>query len=461
MDGTLSRTDTLLEAALLFARQRPFAALRMLLWLLRGRAYFKARLAEAVRLDPRKLPYNEELLRFLRAERDRGRTLVLATASHRRFAESVAGHLGIFDAVHATEADNLKGARKAALLGATYGERRYAYAGDSASDLPVWAGAGSAVLVDVARSVRRRLPADVPVEREFASGTSRLRELGRAARPHQWVKNILVFVPLVTAHLYGSSQAVLAAAGAFLAMCLAASAVYIGNDLLDLPADRAHATKRLRPFAAGTLPLVWGLAAIPALLALAALAASVLPFAFGLALAGYVVSSLVYTVWIKGIPWLDAAWLAALYTFRIYLGALAVDIRVSGWLFAFAACAFLSLALLKRYTEIDAGGGDGADRRVRGYRIVHVHWVRRAGVASAVLAMAVLALYIDSHTATVLYRQPRLLWGIVPLLGYLLLAAWRDATNGRMHDDPIVYALERPGAYVVAVAAAALVLFAH
>lgn len=460
LDGTLVRTDTMLEAVFALLRRQPFAVFALLWWMLRGRVHFKRRLAGAVTLDPVSLPYNEALLDYLRGQHSRGRRLALATASHRRTAEGIAAHIGLFAEVHATDAQNLKGVRKAEALEARHGRKGFAYAGDSRADLPVWDRAAAAVLVGVAASTRAALLSTVVVEKEFAP-VPRGKELLRALRPHQWVKNALVFVALVTAHHYLDPHAVAAAAAAFVAVSLAASAVYVVNDLMDLAADRRHPTKRLRPFAAGTLPLAWGLVASPVLLLAAAVVAAFLPTGFSIALAGYVLAVLVYTFWTKHWAWLDAVWLAGLYTWRIYLGALAIEVPVSRWLLLFSIFAFMSLALLKRFTELRRSGGEDDSASVRGYRLGAMPLVRRVGIGCALVATAVLALYVRSDTVHVLYRSPMLLWGLVPMLGYLLLRAWWEAGRGEMRDDPIVYALERPDTYVVALGVLGIIVAAR
>jgi 4-hydroxybenzoate polyprenyltransferase len=461
LDGTLVRTDTLQESLLALVRHRPWAIVALPWWLRRGRAHFKARVAAAVELDPSALPYNTELVEFLRAERDGGRELALATASHVKPARRIADHLGLFTAVHATEdAVNRKGAAKADALAAAYGERGFSYAGDSRADIGVWKRARSAVLVNVRRTVRDRL-GDIAVEREFTDGASRAKEMLRLLRPHQWVKNLLLAVPLLTAHRYGDRDAVVATVLAIVAMCLTASAIYVVNDLLDLASDRRHPTKRRRPLAAGTLPLAWAVAAIPVLATGAAVASLPLPREFALGLVGYAAAAIVYSLWVKHVAWLDAAWLAGLYTLRIYLGALAIAVPVSGWLFAFSFFAFGSLALLKRYTELESLADRPGIEHARAYHFDDRKSVEAVGWSFALLAAGVLVLYLGSATVRALYRDPHLLWGIAPLLLYLLLEVWWAARKGRMHDDPVWYAIRRPVTYVILAAVLGLILLAR
>jgi len=458
LDGTLVRTDTLQESLVALVRHRPWLVLALPWWLLRGRAHFKSRVASAVDLDPASLPYNAELVAFLREERASGRRLALATASHATTAKRIADHVGLFSAVHATDGGvNRKGAAKADLLAHAYGEGAFSYAGDARADIAVWKRARSAVLVNVSREVRDEL-GGVPIEREFEVATSRAAGLWRLLRPHQWAKNALLAVPLLTAHRYGDTHAVTATLLAIVAMCMTASAIYVVNDLLDLPADRAHPTKHRRPLAAGTLPLSWAMAAIPFLAIAAALASLPLPSAFAAGLVGYATAAIVYSLWIKHVAWLDAAWLAGLYTLRIYLGALAISVPVSGWLFAFSFFAFGSLALLKRFTELASLADRPGVEHARGYHFDDRKFVEGAGWIAALLAAAVLLFYFRSETVATLYRNTHLLWGVAPLLLYLLLEVWWAARTGRMHEDPVLYAVRRPTTYVVLGAVLALML---
>ena len=249
LDGTLVRTNLLLEAFLVLLKTRPLAALLFPLWLLRGRAYAKDQIARRVSLDARLLPYNAELLAYLREQRDLGRELILATAAHRKFAKGVADHLGIFQQVLATDDEtNLKGVRKLGELRRYLNGRSFSYAGDAFADLPIWEQSSAAILVNppslLWRKLRRRR---VEIERVFRNATSPLAAFVRATRPHQWTKNLLLFVPLFLAHKVSDASLVAQAAAAFASFTLCAAGVYILNDLFDLEADRAHPSKRRRP----------------------------------------------------------------------------------------------------------------------------------------------------------------------------------------------------------------------
>jgi 4-hydroxybenzoate polyprenyltransferase len=341
------------------------------------------------------------------------------------------------DGVH-----NLSGTHKAEELSQRFGERGFDYAGNEARDLHVWRRARRAIVVNAAPALARRAQGVTEVERVFARDGGRLHAWAKALRLHQWLKNLLVFLPLLTAHLVLAPDAVLHAGMAFACFCLCASGVYLLNDLLDLDADRRHPRKRLRPFAAGTLPLTSGLVAAPLLtLAAFALALSISKL-FALALAGYYVLTLAYSFALKRIAMLDTVVLAGLYTIRIIAGTFALRIGLSFWLLAFSMFLFLSLAMIKRYTELRTLLLNGDNRSLgRGYAVDDLPLVQSLGGASGYLAVLVLALYINSTASEVLYRHPAGLWLLCPLLLYWISRAWLIAHRGAMHDDPVVFAV--------------------
>ena len=267
LDGTLLRTDTLHESAIRLLRDSPFDVLRLPLWLARGKAALKRRLATKVGLDPAALPYRGDLLAWLREQREAGRPLVLCTAADRAVAASIAEHLGIFDQIIASDGEtNLAGRRKAEALVRHFGPAGFDYAGNSSDDLPVWASARLAIVVDAPADVARRARAQGEVEREFSGTAAGLRTWARMLRVHQWLKNLLLFVPLVAAHRFGDAGSWLTLVLAFASFSLCASTVYIVNDLLDLESDRLHPRKRNRPFASGAVPVRQGVLAAPILL---------------------------------------------------------------------------------------------------------------------------------------------------------------------------------------------------
>lgn len=447
LDGTLLKGDLLFESANFYVTRHPLQAFRIFAWLLSGKAVLKARLADFADLDPAVLPYNESLVAWLRDQKAAGRTLVLATASHRRLADAVAGHLSLFDEVLASDGNlNLKADAKRDLLVDRYGAGGFDYVGDDRADLPVWQAAGSAHVASASASLLDQARAQGNVDQVFRAGRPPvLPTLAKAMRPHQWLKNLLVVVPLLTAQRYGDVHSVVLALFAFLAFGLAASSVYLLNDLADVANDRHHPRKRQRPFAAGDLSLLGGWLAWPiALFAAFILAGLTLPMFFAAVLAAYFILTLAYTLRLKKIAVVDVLTLATLYTLRIIAGAAAISVPLSSWLLAFSMFIFLSIALVKRYSELRMARDQGDEGRLhgRGYGPDDLEIVSAMGVASGYLSVLVLALYIqDRHTA-LLYPSREFIWFACPLLLYWISRTWFIAHRGGMHDDPFLFALK-------------------
>ena len=290
--------------------------------------------------------------------------------------------------------------------------------------------------------------------RSFAS-------LLRALRPHQWVKNVLVFVPMAMAHRLTDAETWLAAGLAFAAISLLASGTYIVNDLLDVEQDRLHPTKRNRPFASGALSVRTGWLLAPAFIGLGlALGFGVAP-AFGGLLGLYLVTTLAYSLDLKRRAVLDVVVLAGFYALRVLAGGAAADVPVSGWLLAFSMFFFLSLALAKRFAELRLIEADkAAANSRRGYEVGDAPLLAAAGLAAGYLAVLVLALYTTSPEVVSLYRRPQLLWLIGPLLLYWTTRLWLTAQRGHLDDDPILYAAKDPASYAVGALTAAVLLAA-
>ena len=442
LDGTLIRTDLLLESTLALLKRNPLYLFVLPFWLLRGRASLKQRIAQRTKVDIPTLPWDPRVVELLETER-RQRALVLCTASDHVLADAVAKHLGCFDRVMASDGTrNLSGRRKAEALVEAYGERGFDYAGNEARDLAIWRHARRAFVVNDSRSMVAHAGKVSEIAGIFPRETPSWRTWLKALRLHQWLKNVLVFVPLLAAHQFLQPTAVAHAIAAFIIFGVCASGVYVLNDLLDLGADRAHPRKRKRPFASGRLPLAAGLVIAPLLTIAAFAAAYLLDPRFALMLLGYYVLTLAYSLRLKQIAMLDVLVLAGLYTVRIIAGSAAIASGLSFWLLAFSMFLFLSLALLKRYTELvvqrDAGNEQA---RGRGYATTDASLLATLGGASGYLSVLVLALYIDSTASAALYRHPQWLWLMCPLLLYWISRVWIIAHRGAMHDDPVVFAV--------------------
>ncbi len=444
LDGTLVTTDTLWECVVLLIRRRPWLMLLAPLWLLRGRARFKQSIAGHVDINPGTLPYRHDLLEALRASKARGRKLVLATAADRKVALHVASHLALFDDVMSSEGgQNLKAHEKRDRLREAFGEGGYDYVGDSSADLAIFESCGAGYLVGAKRGTAERVRNLAKV-----SVVSLRPSVARAAlkelRLHQWAKNALVVAPvLLTAGLPDPAlllRAVIAAA----AFSLSASAGYVFNDLLDLEADRAHETKKNRPLASGSLPVLLGPPLFVVLLAAAfALSSTTLSPSFTLMLGLYFVGTLSYSLYLKKRLLLDVLVLAGLYTHRILSGGVATGVPITAWLLAFSMFLFLSLAFAKRYVELLALTSDKIKNR--NYYKADLQMVASMGAASGYIAALVFSLYVEGGGSVQdTYREPALLWLAMPVLLYWISRIWILAGRGQMQDDPVRFAIKDP-----------------
>ncbi|HSN34419.1 MAG TPA: UbiA family prenyltransferase [Ideonella sp.] len=456
LDGTLVRTDSLLESLFVQAKARPLSLLALPRALLGGRAALKGLLAANAMPDIETLPYHRALLRWLGEQKRGGRRLVLATGADERVARRVAERLGLFDAVFASDGRrNLTGEEKRRRLVEAFGERGFDYAGNSARDLPVWRSARRAVLVGSDGPLAARLRAHGEVEAVFGDGHARPGVYLHAMRWHHWLKNLLVFVPLLAARRLYDPAMLGAVALAFAGFCLAASSVYLLNDLIDLPGDRRHPHKRDRPLASGRMPVGHAVALVPLLwLGLVGVAAA-LPAAYGATLAGYVALMLAYTLRLKDRRFLDAALLGGGYTLRLLAGAAALRIDVPPWLCAWSLLMFFSLAMLKRRAEVaTAARTAGVNARARGYRASDVATMETVGRVAGAVAVLLLALYPVVEPAAAALRTP--VWLIGAVLLYWMRHMWEMAGRGRIHDDPVMFALRDPRSRAAGLAVLAL-----
>jgi 4-hydroxybenzoate polyprenyltransferase len=311
------------------------------------------------------------------------------------------------------------------------------------------AAPGIASLVSADRPVTAALrvvaPAVATVPQFDSTIVDRAATLGdylRALRPQHWLKNLLVFVALLAVHRFAEPLVLARSFVEFVAFCCFASSGYLVNDLCDLQADRQHPQKRLRPFASGRLPLAYALTAAPALAILGSVLAGLLStLSLGVVLL-YFALTLGYSFTFKKVVLLDVLVLAGLYTLRIVAGAAAISSWPSLWLLAFSMFLFISLAFVKRYAELmtmRATAGDQAT--ARGYELADAELLASKGTASAYASVLVLALYIASVTLNTPYSRHQLIWLVCPLLLYWVGYLWLIAHRGKMHHDPLVFAL--------------------
>ncbi|RJG44747.1 MULTISPECIES: UbiA family prenyltransferase [unclassified Mesorhizobium] len=460
LDGTLIAGDLLWEGLFLLIRKNPLYLFCIPFWLSKGPAGLKQAIAARVDIDPASLAYRDVLVSRLREERANGRKIVLATGTPRKFADAIAAHLGLFDAVLATDGlENLTSGRKRAALVAAYGDAGFDYVGNSRHDLKVFDASREAIVVAPDRHAARWQAAHGCEIVETPKPT--LKTILKMLRVHQWLKNSLIAVPMVLSHEYFNEDMLLACVLAFISFSAAASAIYIVNDFFDLALDRRHPTKRNRPFASGILSIPFGLASAAILLAISVVAALFLPIEFAGVLALYLVATTAYSLAVKRMLLIDVLLLAGLYTVRILAGAAATGVDVSFWLLAFSIFFFLSLALVKRYVELRSSVLSPGERIAgRGYRTEDQEIIAQAGMASAFSAALVLALYIDSAAVRELYPHPWMVWPLAPTVLYLTMRVWILARRDEMHDDPVVFIIRDWRSQVVAVTGAALLLLA-
>ncbi|HEY8005377.1 MAG TPA: UbiA family prenyltransferase [Methylocella sp.] len=449
LDGTLIRTDTLVEGLVAVLTRRHVLS-RLPLLLTSNRAMLKRRVAEYAPLDVALLPYNDAVLDYLRAQRAAGRCLVLATAADALVARAIADQLGLFDAVLCSDGvHNLKGDAKALALIQRFGIRGFDYVGNARSDLPIWKAARRAIVVNAPDSVGNTLRGSMPVDAVFDDRVPLVHSIFKAMRPHQWSKNLLVFVPMIMAHAVTNLDAWFHAICIFLSFCATASCIYLVNDIADLTADRQHPRKRSRPLASGRLDLSAGLV-LACTLGVAGIGLSLLVHAEFVVVI-YAAISIGYSLRLKEFPIVDVFTLAALYTIRMLGGGVATGYEVSLWLLAFSGFLFLALALVKRVGEINfvarSGGTNVAARR--GYFPGDIPILQNFGCVSSFASGIVLALFVGSDVALQRYATPKLLWGAVPLILFWQCRLWLSTTRGHMHDDPIIYAMRDWVSWVV------------
>ena len=452
LDGTLTLADTLHESVLALLREKPLLMFALPFWLVGGRAGFKATVARYVELDVTTLPYNQPLIDWLKEERACGKKIVLCSAANKHVAQAVANHLQLFDDVIASDAvENIKSTNKRKALDERFGVEGYDYVGNSSDDIEVWAGAKHAIVVNASRAVHEKAAQVTAVSQSFPSLGVTLSDWRRAIRVHQWLKNLLIFVPLLAAHQFGNTPSLFILILAFFSLSLCASSVYITNDLLDLESDRRHPRKKNRPFASAKLSVKSGAVLAPLLLVFSLVLGLMVNTAFLAVLILYFLLTTFYSLALKRIVLVDCLTLATLFTLRIFAGAVAVSVPLSFWLIAFSVFIFLSLAFVKRYAEllvqIQAGNNHAHGR---GYLVTDAPLLQTLGIAAGYSSVLVLALYLNDETVSALYVQPLWIWITIPLLLFSISWVWLKANRGEMHDDPIVFAVKDKSSLIVA-----------
>lgn len=463
LDGTLVKSDTFYDSLCVMMRRRPAFALKLPFWLLGGKARVKAELARVAPIDAAKLPYNQKVVNFLRQEKRNGRPIYLVTGADERLAHAVAAHLNLFTGTLGSDGqNNLTGNRKLTEMKQRF--ESFDYIGNARVDLPLLAASVEPMIANPTRGLLLALKRKkIKPKQDFRDHASSFKTIIKAIRIHQWAKNVLVFVPLLLSHQLTRSG-ILAALACYFCFCFTASANYLVNDLLDIESDRHHASKRLRPFAAGDLSVLRGLFLVAVLtLATIALLVSVhsLPWHFVLWLIAYAIVTTSYSFWLKRVVLVDVIVLSGLYTLRMLAGGAATSTVISPWLASFSTFLFLSLAMVKRFSEIENLRERGVTTtHGRGYLVADLEQIRSFGTASAFVAVLVFTQYISRPDVEILYRHAMRLWLIVPLLLLWLMRVWLKASRGELDHDPVIFALRDGMSLAIGIAVVAIAIFA-
>lgn len=462
IESCLVRFDPLLEGVAAILKHRPLDFLKIPFWALRGKGSLEARVMGRASIDVPLLPFRRDLITELQNRKQSGSTLVLVYDRFPELVSRVADHIGLFDRILRVE-EGRQGATdgRAECIVRDAAGVPFSYVGIGEADIPVWRSADFGIAVNASRSLRSQLNHVVSFRGEVATGLqSWIKGFVAPLRPHQWVKNFLLYVPLVAAHQWSNLGAVGAVTLGFISFSVSASAVYIFNDLLDLSADRRHPRKRRRPFASGMASIGQGIFSVPILIGIGALIAWIVGTEFLGILLVYLATTFAYSWILKAYVLIDVIALSALYTIRVVAGAAAINVTPSFWLLAFSGFIFLSLALVKRCSELVTLEKFGRKDAVgRDYSVSDMQVLQVIGISAGVAAIVVLALYVNSPEAFSLYQNPgRLSLVCVPLF-YCIVRLWLKTARGEMHDDPIVYAASDRGCRVMAVLAAALLFF--
>ncbi len=444
LDGTLVLTDTLHESVIIFFKKNPFINIfLMMFWLFQGKAKFKDNIAKHTEMRVDLIPYNQFFLHWVKLQSSEGRKLILCTAASKKIADKIASHLKIFDdVISSSKIKNLSSKDKALILEDRFSKTGFIYAGNSSDDLFVWQKASESILVNASSRVKNSLKKIVNSYLEFPPSEIKMIHWMKMLRLHQWSKNILIFLPLVAAHQFYNFENIFLLLCAFISIGLCASSTYMLNDIIDLESDRLHPRKKLRPFASGEVPVIFSLIML-LLFPCSILIALLIEVNFALILVLYSLITLSYSFYLKSIVIIDCIVLAALYTIRIIAGAIVINNVLSFWLLAFSILFFLSLAFLKRYAEMLSTQNLRENIiHGRGYLSSDNPLILSLGISSGLGSVIVMMLYLNSPEILKLYNYTEIVWCTIPILLFWVSHIWLQAHRGKMHDDPVIFAIK-------------------
>jgi len=458
LDGTLINSDLLHESMSKFLLKNPFSIIYIFFWILRGRAYLKNRIAEIIDIDISVLPYNQLTIDWIRQKKNSGHKVILATGSNEKYAQQISDHLNFFDEVLASNSKkNFTSFEKAKLLNDRFGKFGYEYLGNSKADIAVWMSAAKAHAINYSKDTGKFLQSFSRCGDLIEKNKNLLEKYEgylKLLRPIQWLKNVLIFIPLIASHQFLDSSNLFSCLVAFIIFSLAASSIYIINDLVDIENDRHHRIKYLRPLASGSVSVVKAWIIWPCLMSFAiGYSFYFMKTSFFIIISFYCLISIAYSIWLKKYVILDILALASLYTIRVIAGSFVVNVPLSFWLIAFSVFIFTSLALVKRYNEILLIKKINNETPIkgRGYLGIDLHLISQMGICSAYISVLVLALYIQDPKTISMYTSPWIIWFTCPLLLFWLSRIWLLSHRSQLNEDPILFAAKDIVSWTVAV----------
>lgn len=444
LDGTLIFNDILNESLLNLLKNNPLKIFILFVWLLKGIAYLKRQLFFYTTTNINNLPYNFEFINWLKIQKKSGRKLVLCTGSDELIAIEISNYLNLFDSVIASDGKtNLTGQNKANKLVSLYGNLGFDYAGNSNSDIKVWKHSRNIIAVNTSFIVKLKIAKQFSSINFFNYKNNNFSQYIELIRIHQWLKNILLFIPLLASHNINNIEFIGTLIFAFISFSLVASSIYIFNDLFDIDNDRYHPVKKFRPFALGVIPLLNGFILGIILILTSFYFASLINKKFIFIILIYFIITTLYSWKLKKIAIIDCITLALLYTLRIIAGAVALSLLLSFWLLAFSIFFFLSLAFVKRYAELEMLKKQKVAKLYgRAYLSQDASLIQTMGIASGYSSILVLALYLNSDSIQKLYKNPEIVWATVPVILFWISWIWLKAHHGDIHEDPVIFAIK-------------------
>jgi 4-hydroxybenzoate polyprenyltransferase len=461
VEGGLVRGDVLLESCLVAVRRAPVKLMGLVKWMARGRTAATYHLLKEIHLRPTALSYYEEPVEFVKKQVASGRKVVLVSSLPQNLVTAIAEHLQIKAPIIASSDENIVNVSDAQKLLELFSGNTFALLAPSRIALMMSSHLHEIYTVEPSQKLIYK-KASLKLEgTEFKYKGSLIKMLIKEIRLYQSIKNILIFAPMLLAHKFGDMGLWLKTILAFIAFSMISSSVYLINDTLDLESDRLHPDKKNRPFASGRLSLTWAFTLTPFLMAAGWFLALSLSPAFAWVVTSYFIITLAYSFHFKQVVIADIIILACLYALRIFAGSIATSVDISNWFLTFCIFLFLSLALVKRASELIMMKDSGRTSNPRrGYWITDLDQLLHFGTTSGYISVLVLILYLNSDQVAGLYARPRALWLICPLFLYWISRVWIKAFRGKMHSDPLVFTIRDHVSYIMIASAAIIWLVA-